>query len=54
MILGAETKFDTRTKQQAIFVVLECVAWGEKPGFKSCIICDSFKMFPESFYFLEL
>jgi hypothetical protein len=32
MILRAETKFDTNTKQQAIFVFLELVVWGEKPG----------------------
>jgi len=54
MILRAETKFDTHTKQQAIFVVLECVVWGEEPGFKSRIIRGSFKMFQESFYFREI
>jgi len=54
MILGAEPKFDTHTKQEATFVVLECVASEEEPGFKSRIIHGSFKMFQESFYFREI
>ena len=54
MILGAETKFDTHTKQPATFAVLECVVWREEPGFKSRIIRGSFIRFQELFYFREI
>jgi len=54
MSLGAETKFDTHTKQQTTLVLLACVVWEEEPGFKSRIILGSFKMFQESFYFREI
>jgi len=54
MILGAETKSDTHTKQRATLVVLACVVWEEEHRFKSRIIRGSFKMFHESFYFREI
>ena len=54
MFLGAQTKFDTHTKQQAKLVVLAYVVWDEEPGFKCRNIRGSFKMFKESFYFREI